>query len=415
MTQKLIYGALELLYINYDRKLISDECFDLLNNLLEKNPHKRIDFLPYFNHKFFSEEHKKQLIKKYIGPIYEDNNKKIEEIKRISLTKEEFGEKYIKLILIKEYEGFKLYKAKDKIKDEIVYIKQIKREIIDKNKQNENLFTNEIILLSYLNGLHFPKCFGIYETKKFYFFIFEYFNGNFLDDFITKRKGMLNKSLEKSIIMQIESCFNKLKKNNIIIKNISSKCLVFSYYKNENNFLLKIFDYFINYIFFKQEKNSLIYKYEDFISNKKENDEKYKEYIENNNYSFESMKPVIKDEDIEIILIIIKYKIEFINNYFQELLKDKNNLETEMNSDYYKEIVIFLYFCFLECSIIINFLNINADKYSFEISKDEQEIHLLKINLSEDNNYEYSNINFLDDPKIWYYNKENPSFNYFIS
>ena len=277
------------------------------------------------------------------------------------------------------------------------------------------MFTNEIILLSYLNGLHFPKCFGIYETKKFYFFIFEYFNGNFLDDFITKRKGMLNKSLEKSIIMQIESCFNKLKKNNIIIKNISSKCLVFSYYKNENNFLIKIFDYFINYIFFKQEKNSLIYKYEDFISNKKVNDEKYKEYIENNNYSFENMKPVIKDEDIEIILIIIKYKIEFIINYFQELLKDKNNLETEMNSDYYKEIVIFLYFCFLECSIIINFLNINADKYSFEISKDEQEIHLLKINLSEDNNYEYSNINFLDDPKIWYYNKENPSFNYFIN
>ena len=39
------YKRLEL--SDEDRKLISDECFDLLNNLLEKNPHKRIDFLPY--------------------------------------------------------------------------------------------------------------------------------------------------------------------------------------------------------------------------------------------------------------------------------------------------------------------------------------------------------------------------------
>ena len=44
------------------RKLISDECFDLLNKLLVTIPDKRIDFDEYFRHKFFSEEHKNELL-----------------------------------------------------------------------------------------------------------------------------------------------------------------------------------------------------------------------------------------------------------------------------------------------------------------------------------------------------------------
>jgi hypothetical protein len=84
-------------------------------------------------------------------------------------------------------------------------------------------------------------------------------------------------------------------------------------------------------------------------------------------------------------------------------------------SHFYKEIIILLYFCLLECKIIISFLNINADKNLNEIDKTSQEIHLLKIYLNNDKKYDYANINFLDDSKIWYYNKENPTFDYFIN
>ena len=84
-------------------------------------------------------------------------------------------------------------------------------------------------------------------------------------------------------------------------------------------------------------------------------------------------------------------------------------------SYYLKEIIILLYFCLLECQIIISFLNINADRNMNGIDKTAQEIHLLKIYLNQDKNYDYSNINFLDDSKSWYYNKENPTFDYFIN
>ena len=47
------------------RDAISNECFDLLNQLLVKDPEKRIDFDGYFNHKFFSDEHKNELLLRY--------------------------------------------------------------------------------------------------------------------------------------------------------------------------------------------------------------------------------------------------------------------------------------------------------------------------------------------------------------
>jgi serine/threonine-protein kinase ULK/ATG1 len=42
---------------------VSDICFDLINRLLQKDPNNRINFEDYFQHKFFSEEHKNELIK----------------------------------------------------------------------------------------------------------------------------------------------------------------------------------------------------------------------------------------------------------------------------------------------------------------------------------------------------------------
>jgi hypothetical protein len=176
--------------------------------------------------------------------------------------------------------------------------------------------------------------------------------------------------------------------------------------------MIKIFDFYINSIFFKDDDNSVNLKFEEFISDL---NDKNKENLENANNFTVNLKPILKDEYLEKLLEIIKNKIEIITNYFQDFFVDKNIVETERISNYYKEIIILLYFCLLECKIIISFLNINADKNVNEISKSAQEIHLLKLYLNVDNNkYDYSNINFLDESKIWYYNKENPSFDYFI-
>ena len=60
---------------------ISDVCFNLIDRLLQKNPEERIDFDDYFNHKFFTEEHKKYLIEN-INKKEETKTKRI--IKSIS-------------------------------------------------------------------------------------------------------------------------------------------------------------------------------------------------------------------------------------------------------------------------------------------------------------------------------------------
>ena len=393
---------------------ISNECLDLLNKLFVADPEKRIEFDEYFSHKFFSNEHKKKLFEKYTNIDYEKiiNIKKEIKINRIILNDEEFKKKFVKLRIIKEYQGYNLYKGRDEENKQNVYIREISRGIIDKSKENLDIFNKEIQLLASLNNSYFAKYLGIYETKTFYYIILEYFQGNILDDLIIKRKGILNDSLNKSIMLQLQFVLSEMKKRNIILKNINSKSLIFAYYQNENNFMIKIFDYYINSIFIKKDDKSLNYKYEDLMSNiNNEN----KEILSNPNNSLMDIEPLISDENLENILEIIKKKMEFIIKYFKEFFDDNNMLETEAMSDYFKEIIILLYFCLLECNIIISFLNINGDTNLNEIDKTNQEIHFLKLYLKNQQKYEYTYINFLDDSKIWYYNKENPSFDYFLN
>ena len=130
---------------------------------------------------------------------------------------------------------------------------------------------------------------------------------------------------------------------------------------------------------------------------------------------------MIKDENIEIILEIIKNKLEYIIDYFEKLFDDKDNfLDCELYNNYYDEIIILLQFCLLEAKTIIKFLNINADTNISEIDKSNQEIHLFKIYLNKANKdeskYEYSKINFLDENKnIFLYNKENPTYEFYLN
>ena len=402
---------------------ISDKCFDLINRLLQRDPNKRISFEDYFNHKFFSEEHKRKLIEKYGQAQNEDKNElndnkekkiqnennkekeKLEKKKIVIIEITDFDKKFKKIIPIKEYNGYILYKGKDLINNRNVYIKEISRQLIDKNDKNKKIFEKEIELLSLLKGKNFPEFIGLSKTDSHYNIIIEYFSGKILDDYISHNKKDLDKSFYNLIFTKLKPSFLEMKEQNICLNRISSNNFAFSFFQNKDNFDIKFFDYGLISIFC--DVNNLTFKVEEILESNAENKN-----------ILEKKEPIIKDDEMENILVEIKDKINCVYDYFSKLLENKENLlDNRIFTEYQKEIIIFLYFCSLECQTIIKFLKINADSDIPEIHKTIQEMHFVKIFLSKENDkYNYSNINFENESKnnqSYFYNKENPTFDYF--
>ena len=266
-------------------------CFDLIDKLLQKEPEKRIEFEDYFNHKFFTEEHKKNLIRKMKNNeknekiVYKNiNNDNIieeeliedssEEIKKSSnnnsikvINKKEnnnnniynlnnnidFEKRFIKILVLKEYKiGYKLYKAKDISNDKYVFIKEIKKSIIDENPIYKKIFDKEIKLLSELKGKKFPEFFGLFVSDEYYNIIMEYFDGNNLYDFINYRNN-LDANLIILILNQLKSSIIELHEKKIILEFISPKNFAFTYYQNQTNFEIKFFDYGLLTIFYEEK------------------------------------------------------------------------------------------------------------------------------------------------------------------
>ena len=416
---------------------ITETCFDLINRLLQKDPNKRIDFDDYFKHKFFSNQHKAKLIEK-MNQLNEENNKKEKEIntnktpdksKDENIKKDEkkekkveikeildFDKKYKKLNPLKEYDGFILYKGRDLINKKNVIIKEISRGIIDKNEKNKKLFERELELLSSLKGKQFPEFFGLSKTDSHYYLIIEYFSGKNFDDFINSNPKYLDKSFTNFIFSQMKPSFLEIKEKKIILPMLTPKSFAFSYYQSENNFEIKFFDYGLHSIFLEEINknnsnpsfNQLTFNFEDYLNSN---------FEENKNLNnLDKKEPIIKDEEIEQIFEIMEEKLNNIYKYFNRKFSNKENiLENEIYDSYYKEFVIFLFFSSLECQTIINFLKIGAD--TDIIDKTNQEIHAMKINMNKFNIYHYSNINFVDESndKNYLYNKENPSFDYYLN
>ena len=169
---------------------ITEKCFDLINRLLQKDPDKRIDFEDYFKHSFFSEEHKKKLIEKYNKKKEEEevkeknennNNIKKEEEKKPEIVRiVDFDKKYKKVIPIKEYKDYILYKGKELKTNKNVYIKEILRSKIDNNENYTKILRKEINLLSILKGKNFPEFIGLAKTETHYYIVMEYFSGKIL-------------------------------------------------------------------------------------------------------------------------------------------------------------------------------------------------------------------------------------------
>ena len=511
---------------------ISDVCFNLIDRLLQKNPEERIDFDDYFNHKFFTEEHKKYLIEninkkeeieKSKSKIINDiNNIKISENENNKEVKNEnirenkknnnfeelidFNERFyeMKNISNDKNENYNLYKAKDKKLKKYVFIKQISKIFIDSNSKNKKIFDKEIDLLNKFSGKkNFTEFIGLFITENYYNIIIEYFSGNILENFLKNRK-YLSENLVSLILKQLKLSFSELNNEGIVLEYISPKSFAFSYYYNETNFEIKFFDYGLHGIF-EPEKNCKTYLLEEAklgeVNNSKTNilslglviykilfgedkfrfsdkeiqNQKFKYLISENNvinkhinencknflintinkdiekrYDWKKLliddfinmnlnievqnllqnegKFIIKDDQIENVLDIIKNKMKGIIKYFRNLSTNNDKiLENEIYNSLHNEIDIFLLLCIIECKTIKNFLNINADTNKNKIDRLNQEIHVLQIlkkidkqglksisNSSfNDSKYNYSFINFINnnDHQITaYYNKENPFF-----
>jgi serine/threonine protein kinase len=259
---------------------ITEICFDLINKLLKKKPDDRIEFEDYFKHKFFSESHLKELMEK--SKIKEDHIKSINNINsEKNDSKEEkpknkeidikifeiidFDKRFEKLIKIKEFNGYKLYKAKDKKSDKNVFIKEIILDNKDKNKDNNLKIVNkEIELLASLKGNNFPEFIGYSKKDSIYNIVIEYFSGHTLEDFINRTHKKLSQKILDSIYTQLKPSFLELKEKNIEFDSLSSNNFAFSFYQSENNFEVKFFDYGINTIFF--EEKCQMFKMEDFLN-----------------------------------------------------------------------------------------------------------------------------------------------------
>ena len=384
---------------------------------------------------FFSEEHKNKLIEKYSKITKEEHekenennkneNKKIikkEEAKKPEIVEiVDFDKKYKKLIPIKEYNGYILYKGKDLKRNKNVYVKEICRPKIDNNEICKKLFKKEIELLSILKGKNFPEFIGLSKTETHYNIIMENFSGKILYDYIKYNKKDLDKTFSNLIFSQLNPSFLEIKERNILLDLITPKSFAFTFYQNINNFGIKFFDYGLHSIFLEDTDNknkdnnpinNITYKLEDLL--------KYSSEKNNNSNKNEKKEPNLKDEQIENCFEIMKNKINFIYNYFDKLFDNKENvLENEIYLSYDKEIITFLYFAYLECQTIINFLKINADTDISHIDRTNQEIHLIKIYLNKINKkYDYLGVNFIDESKKnknYLYNKENPSFEFYLN
>ena len=261
---------------------MTQTCFDLIDQLLQKDPKKRIDFNDYFNHKFFSEEHKKFLINqiknkeknvKVVSKIVDDediieedkseensdsNTETYKNINKIIIKNLndknynniiEFEKRFIKIITVNENKlGYKLYKAKDSTNDKYVFIKEIKKSVIDNNPVYKKILSKEIYLLSELKGKKFPAFFGLYVSDQYYNIVIEYFEGKNLYNFINERGG-LDENLILIILKQLKSYIIELDEKNIILDFISPKNFAFSFYQSNTNFEIKFFDYGLYSIF----------------------------------------------------------------------------------------------------------------------------------------------------------------------
>jgi serine/threonine-protein kinase ULK/ATG1 len=149
--------------------------------------------------------------------------------------------------LSEDFLEYKISKAKNKETGEFVLIKEIARSEIDNDPVNKSIFQKELDIMKKLKSEYFIKLIDFYQTSTHYYIVTEYFEGKILDNFLSSKKS-LSERLVQQIIRSLTPAFKELDDNNIVLDFISTKSFCFKYFKNEDNFSIKFFDYGLSVI-----------------------------------------------------------------------------------------------------------------------------------------------------------------------
>ena len=147
-------------------------------------------------------------------------------------------EEYKKVSLIDESTFSKVYKAKNKITNQYVAIKEI-----EKSKINIQNFAIEIENWKKLKSENIVEIIDIFETKEYFYLIMElcYIS---LDDYLKMRKSPLSIEESKELLLELNKCFKEMKENKIVHKNLKLSNILLSLNKfNINKISFKISDF----------------------------------------------------------------------------------------------------------------------------------------------------------------------------
>jgi len=127
-------------------------------------------------------------------------------------------------------------------------IKEISKSIIENNIIHRKIFQKELELMRKLRNDYFVKIIDFYQSNSHYYIVTEYFEGRILENFLNSRKN-LSENLVQQIIRKLAPAFKEIDNNGIVLDFISTKSFCFKYFKNEDNFSIKFFDYGLSIIF----------------------------------------------------------------------------------------------------------------------------------------------------------------------
>ena len=233
---------------------LSKALYHLLDQLLQVEPKDRISFEEYFNHPFFKGgqvESKDTSLNNNNINNEEQSKTKEEEKDEEQYSTMPFEERFCSIRKLSDTlnGSYSIFKAKDKVTNKFVYIREFLKKIINDNPKYLAIYDKEIALLKQLKGNNvFVKYINSYTTDTHYIIVTEHFQGKILDNFLTNHKS-LSETFVQNIIRKLLPAFKILNEYNIVLDYISPKSFCFYHFNSEDDFSIKFFDYGLGGIF----------------------------------------------------------------------------------------------------------------------------------------------------------------------
>jgi serine/threonine protein kinase len=258
---------------------LSKALYHLLDQLLQVEPKDRISFEEYFNHPFFKGgqvESKDTSLNNNNINNEEQSKTKEEEKDEEQYSTMPFEERFCSIRKLSDTlnGSYSIFKAKDKVTNKFVYIREFLKKIINDNPKYLAIYDKEIALLKQLKGNNvFVKYINSYTTDTHYIIVTEHFQGKILDNFLTNHKS-LSETFVQNIIRKLLPAFKILNEYNIVLDYISPKSFCFYHFNSEDDFSIKFFDYGLGGIFTPELERYEYFLNEGplgFVSNQKTN------------------------------------------------------------------------------------------------------------------------------------------------